>query len=438
MSRLSPPSTLALALALALAGTGPACAQILKCQAADGAVSYSQGTSCPAGSRPQAMKPPRDAASATPGEAPAPMALAQPAAHPGPAGAVVDAPLPLIETGVPAITQLAGQYGWLDADTLALTTYADPPAKAPWMVRRIVAFDVPRRSASTLVARGFVDCVDPAHALVGLELGDLESLFGVGSKAPPPAAQFQVWDAGARTLAPAPAATFAGWHPHACLKTSAEDLAIADLSLDKKPLRYLEPEHGVIAWGIGTDGHPEPPTLRTARHHAALPLSINEISHDVHWLPFAKSYQLTAGTRDTPLITMDLDGRVTKRPVPAALVQALDAAGATGRGRLLAVRGGALFVQPGPARQGGGMYLVQGERSRRVWCTASPAAGQAAGDEACTLSQPPQVAPDGCSIAFDAKPAAPLARFPADPTFKVIELCTAAEKTKATHVSLAH
>jgi hypothetical protein len=431
-------SALATGLAISLAvAAGPAAAQILKCRSADGTVSYSQSTSCPAGSRPQAMKPPRDAASATLAEATAPVTPDAPAARALPAGAVPDAPLPLIETGVPAITQLAGQYGWLDGDTLALTTYAEPPAKAPWMVRRIVAFDVARRSASTLVARGFVDCVDPAHALVGLELGDLEAIFGIGSKAPPPVPQFQVWNSGTHALAAAPAGTFAGWHPHACLKTEAEDLAVADLALDKKPLRYLEPEHGVIAWGISPEGHPEPPTLRGAQRHVVLPLSINDISHEVRWLPFAKAYQLSAGTRDTPLITMDLDGRVAKRAVPAALAQALDAAGAAGRGRLVAVRGGALFVQPGPARQGGGLYLVQGERSRRVWCTASPAAGQAAGDDACTMSQPPQVAPDGCSVAFDARPAAPVARFPADPTFKVIELCTAADKGKGTHVTLA-
>jgi len=305
------------------------------------------------------------------------------------------------------------------------------------MVRRVVAFDVPRRSASTLVTRGFVDCIEPSHGLVSLEIGDLESRFGVGSKGAPPVPRFDVWNPATHALAPAPADAFAGWHPHACVKTAPEDLAIADLSLDKKPLRYLQPEHGVIAWGIGADGHPEPPTLRGAKRQAALPLSINDVSHDVRWLPFAKAYQIAAGTRDTPLITMDLDGRVTRRAVPAPLVQALSAANAAGRGRLIAVRDGALFVQSGPARSGGGLYLVQGERSRRVWCTAAPSAGQAAGDEACTMAQDPQVSPDGCSVAFDAKSATPAGPFAAEPTFKVIELCTPAQKGKAQRVSSA-
>ena len=249
--------------------------------------------------------------------------------------------------------------------------------------------------------------------------------------------RFDVWDPAAHALAPAPAAAFAGWHPHACLKTAPEDLAISDLSLDKRPLRYLEPEHGVIAWGIGADGHPEPPTWRGPKRPIPLPLSINDVSHDVRWLPFAKAYQLTAGTRDTPLVTMDLDGRVAKQALPAALVQALDAAGATGRGKLIAIREGALFVQPGAARNGGGLYLVQAGRSRRVWCTATAAPGQAPGDDACTMSQAPQVAPDGCSVAFDAKPATSAGAFAAEPTFKVIELCTPAQKGKAQRVSSA-
>jgi hypothetical protein len=415
-------------LGLALVAALPASAQVLKCLGADGSVAYVQGTSCPGDGLPMAQKPRHEAS--------APASEAVPPAH-VPAGGVVDAPLPLVETGVPAITQYAGRFGWLDADTLALTTYSDPPAKAPWMVRRVVAFDLPRRTATTLVQRGFLDCTDPAHGLVSLEIGDLESRFGIGGTGQSPAGRFDAWNPSTHALEPTPAGAFAGWHPHACVKTAPDDLAVADLALSKKPMRYLEPEHGVIEWGLGADGHPMPPTLQGAKHHAVLPLSINDISHDVRWLPFAKAYQLAAGTPETPLVTMDPEGRVTRRAVPAALVHSLEAAGATGRGRLIAVRDGALYVQPGAARNGGGLYLVQGEQSRRVWCTATPAAGQAQGDDACTMSQPPQVAPDGCSVAFDAKPAKPARAFAGDPTFKVIELCTPVQKGKTLRLSLA-
>src|SRR5262249_21698986 len=162
-----------------------------------------------------------------------------------------------------------------------------------------------------------------------------------------------------------------------CVKPAPEDLASADPRAGTKPLRYLEPEHGVLAWGLGDDGHPEPPSLRTGHRKTMLPLSANDVSHDVRYLPWAKAYQLSAGAydrglnppRSQPLVTMTVEGRVSRQQVPSALAQALDAAGAAGAATLLAVRPGALLIQPGPARVGGGMYLVRGEKSQRVWCT---------------------------------------------------------------------
>ena len=47
-------------------------------------------------------------------------------------------------------------------------------------------------------------------------------------------------------------------------------------------------------------------------------------------------------------------------------------------------------------------------------------------DDACATSQPVQVSPDGCRVAFDAKPATG----GPDPTVRVLEVCTPAE-TKA-------
>jgi hypothetical protein len=61
-----------------------------------------------------------------------------------------------------------------------------------------------------------------------------------------------------------------------------------------------------------------------------------------------------------------------------------------------------------------------------VWCTARPAPGQAGGADGSTLSQAVAVSPDGCRIAFDARPAAAIANGFADaPTVKVITLCDA-------------
>ena len=411
--------TLTLLAAAALVAL-PAAAQIRKCQGPNG-LSYADGQ-CPPGTRPLDVP-------------------AEPKAAGGGAGpAVADEPLAAIDTGIPLIAQLAGKFVWLDADTLAVTTFGDPKAKVPWMVRKIVAFDVPSRATSTLVPRGFIDCANAEFNLVGLQLGDLESRFAIGSHAAPAVQQFELWDASARKLAPAPAEYKAAWHTKACLKPAPEDLAVDDLLGSKKPMRYLQPEHGTLEWaGLDAQGHPEGPSLHLPRRRIMLSgLSINDISHDVRYLPFRNGYQVAAGVhdrafdppKDGALITVDVDGRVARRAIPPALTRALDAAGATGAATMLAVKPGELVVQPGSPANGAGFYLVQGERARRVWCTANPAPGQAAGAGACAMTQPLALSPDGCRIAFDSPPAMPFAApFGEAPTLKVITLCDGSAPT---------
>ncbi len=394
---------------LALTLSMPAYADSQKCAGPQGATIYTD-KGCPGSA------------------APAP-AVATHAAGSAP----VDAPLALLETGVPVIVQLSGRFAWLDDDTLAITTFADPNAKAPWMVRKIVAYDVPSHAVSTLVPRGFIACTNPAYKLVSLEIGDLESRFAIGSHAAPAVQQFEIWNPATRTLAPAPAEFKADWHPAACMKPAPEDLAIHDLLDSRKPVRYLQPEHGTVVWGMLDDaGHPIGPTLVTARKKVVLAASINDVSHDVRYLPFRKAYQLSAGVhdraldppRDVALVTMDLDGRVTRHALPAGLTRQLDALGAPAPAEMIATHAGDLVIQPGPAINGGGLYLVQGEQSHRIWCTAKPAPGQAAGADACTMSQALAVSPDGCRIAFDARPAGAIANgYPASPTVKVLALC---------------
>jgi hypothetical protein len=359
--------------------------------------------------------------------------FAAPAASASRGGPPVDAPLQIQETGVPVIVQVPGHFAWLDDDTLAITTFADPNAKAPWMVRKIIAYDVPSRSITTLVARGFVDCTNAGYNLVSLETGDLESRFAIGSRAAPPVQQFEIWDPAARRLSPAPAEFKSSWHPSACMKPAPEDLSLHDLLASKKPLRYLQPEHGMLTWGALDDsGHPTGPTLVTAKKKVTLALAFGEISHDVRWLPFRKAYQLAPGVhdraldppRDVPLLTMDLDGHLARHPLPAGLVHQLDALGTPAPAEMVATQAGDLVIQPGPAAKGGGLYLVQGEQSQRIWCTATPAPGQAAGPDACAMTQAVAVSPDGCRIAFDARPATAVANgYPASPTLKVLTLC---------------
>ena len=359
--------------------------------------------------------------------------VAAPAAARSAGPAPVDAPLEIQETGVPVIIQVPGRFAWLDDDTLAITTFADPRAKAPWMVRKIVAYDVPSRTSTVLVARGFVDCTNAGYNLVSLDVGDLESRFAIGSRAAPSVQQFDVWDPAAHKLSPAPAEFKAGWHPSACMKPAPEDLGVHDLEGSRKPVRYLQPEHGTLVWGtLDENGHPAGPMLVTPKKKIALALTINDISHDVRWLPFRKAYQLAPGVHDRlldpprnqPLIMMDLDGRISRHAIPDGLVRQLDTLKAPAPAEMTATQAGDLVFQPGMAGNGGGLYLVQGEQSRRIWCTSGAVHGQAGGIDGCAMSQPVAVSPDGCRIAFDARPAGAVPNgFPDSPTVKVLTLC---------------
>ena len=399
---------------LALALSTPAFADLQKCAGPQGTTLYTD-KDCPPTAKP--------AGSATRATAVA-------------AGAApVDAALEIQDTGVPAIVQMPGRFAWLDDDTLAITTFADANAKAPWMVRKIIAYDVPSRRSSLLVPRGFLDCANAGYKLVSLDNGDLESRFAIGSKAAPSVQQFAIWDPAAHALGPAPAEFKAGWHPSACMKPAPEDLGVHDLLGSKKPVRYLQPEHGTVVWGTLDDsGHPIGPTLLTARKKVVLAASINDVSHDVRYLPFRNAYQLAPGVhdraldppRDVPLVTMDLDGRLSRHAIPAGLTRQLDALGAPAPAEMIATKAGDLVIQPGAAPNGGGFYLVQGEQSRRVWCTATPGPGQAAGAGGCATTQAVALSPDGCRVAFDAPPAGALANgFGAATTVKVITLCDA-------------
>ena len=413
---------------LALVLCAPAFADLQKCVDPLGTVTYTD-KDCPGAPKP---------ASARPAVVPVPPIAT--------GAAPVDSPLEILDTGIAVITQMPGRFAWLDDDTLAITTFADPNAKAPWMVRKIVAYDVPAHAASVLVPRGFIDCVEAGHRLVSLDVGDLESRFAIGSRAAPSVQQFALWDPATRKLAAAPADIKATWHPSACVKPAPEDLAVHDLLATRKPLRYLQPEHGVLSWGaLDDDGHPGGPVLVTAKKKIPLALAINDISHDVRWLEFRRAYQLAPGVhdrladppRDVPLLTMDLDGRLARHAIPAGLTRQLDALSAPGPAEMIAAQGGDLVVQPGRAANGGGLYLVQGEQSRRIWCTAKPVPGLAASVDACVMSQPVAVSPNGCRIAFDARPAGAIANgSPGSPTVKVITLCdgrapTAAGRKKA-------
>jgi hypothetical protein len=413
-----------LAAAAMVAAAWPAHADVHKCQGPKG-VTYSDGP-CPSNSQSvtytprellkntpdptQDLPPPRAGRDAPP-PAPAPVTHA---------GRVTDAPAPEWDTGLPVIEQVPGRSAWLDADTIAVTTFSEPRAQVPWMVRRIVAADVRTRTAATIVPKGFLDCTNPALGLVGLQVGDLESRFAVRSTAPAAVQRFMLWDAARHAVGPATADYATGWHAASCLKPAPEDVASNEWWEGNRAVRYLQPKDGIVKWGIGESGRPEGPWLQNGGRRTMLDVSTTDLAKQVRYLPFRHAYQLVDGRYggvahlDTPLVLLTPEGKLVKTPLPASLRQALDAVNPVAVS--FAVKNGLLVQVPGPAAQGGGLYLAQGDQAHRVWCTAgSPGAAE------CRIDQALEISPDGCKVAFDA-------RSPAGggvPTLRVLDLCAA-------------
>jgi hypothetical protein len=432
----TPSPSPSLSLVLGASASAPALADVHKCKGAKGVITYSDAP-CPGESEVdytprellkaapvpgQDVPPARSPANPPPGLA---GARANPAANGG--GRVPDAPAPAWDTRLDVIEQIPGRSAWLDADTLAVTTYGDPKASVAWMVRKVVAADVRTHAVTDLVPRGFLDCANPEAGLVGIHTGTLEGRFAVRSNAPPPVQRFLQWDAALHKASPAAGDLASGWHAASCLKPAPADLALDDWWEGTRALRYLQPKDGLIHWGLFDGGRPEGPSLQNGTRKTMLDASVDDISRHVRHLPWRKAYQLspghyTAGTRkETPLVLMSTDGRITRTAMPAALRQQLDALNPSAVATTFAMKPGLLVQVPGATVIGGGLYLAQGDGAKRLWCV--PGAGPEAGE--CRIAQDLEFSPDGCKVAFDARAGGGLGLAAGQATMRVIDVCAA-------------
>ena len=191
--------------------------------------------------------------------------------------APVDAPLEILETGVPVIVQMPGRFAWLDDDTLAITTFADAERQGAVdgaQDRRLRRARRARRSV--LVPRGFVDCTNAGYNLREPGRSATSSRASRSARrAAPSVQQFDVWDPAARKLTPGAGRIQGRLAPVGLHEAGARGPAACTTSQgSKKPVRYLQPEHGTLVWGaLDENGHPIGPTLVTPKKKVALALS---------------------------------------------------------------------------------------------------------------------------------------------------------------------
>lgn len=198
------------------------------------------------------------------------------------------------------------------------------------------------------------------------------------------------------------------WNWHTCSQTTREDSDTGKIEFLKKFVgkAYLRPEDGSLNWD------PSPPpakgfpvSLITAKGlRKPLDLSSAEFVPLPVYFPFLKGYVLMGGQYVTggatiayhgsevdqlPVVTLRTDGAVARSYLPSALKTFLDRR--VSHGLTFPVAGGMLAYNAGLSKEGGGIYLIKGETSTRIWCSPLNYS-----EYDCNLLAV-EISPDGCN-----------------------------------------
>jgi hypothetical protein len=346
-------------------------------------------------------------------------------------GKVADAELPAIETGVAMLSNARGRFAWLDAHTLAITTYAgDMNAQHAWTAQQVVAFDTRSRQRRTIVPQGRLICTNPAAHVASVAVGDTRAIFLGKEFGPAPTNQWFKWDRAANRLAAWPEQAHPNWNAHLCRQTLVEDATQPTPGAHGNQSRiYLQPGEGFITWDRTFGNAPRPVRLKSGQRDIAIEATSDQIGLDITHLPFLGAHLLTAGAHRWtekrgeqlfPALLLRANGTVERVPFPSSLAAHFSERRLTSDALLLPVAGGTLAIVADRASAGGGLYLTRDGKSSRVWFAGAPA------HESFRIMSAIEVSPDGCRVAFDAR--WPRTSDPAsmglEGSVKIIEVCT--------------
>ncbi|RYE98074.1 MAG: hypothetical protein EOO77_37900 [Oxalobacteraceae bacterium] len=318
---------------------------------------------------------------------------------------------------------------WLDSNTLAITTSKD----SEFWNGTTVAVDVAARSASVLLAHGFLNCVN--DGLVAMVKGSRARQYAGGylkPDAPDPVNVFYRWNAKTKRLESEEPESKPSWNWYICAQTHADDIRRPDIGFYGHNVRYLKPRDGVLQWAAAVTKDAATPVFLAKSGNAPIPVAVDagDIALVPPYLPFSDQYLLTAGrfvvrggidhngkmVDELPAITLARDGRVTRAMLPTSLKAVLDSlARGGGDGSTQPTAAGLLVAYNSWPAQGGGLYVSDAGGVKRVWCLPS-----VHNDDPCSLERL-EVSPDGCQIAFVEQRGYPK-------TVKIIRLCSSARE----------
>jgi len=339
------------------------------------------------------------------------------------AAAVADQPVPDVDTQIRVIEAQVEmtRIDWLDANTLAVGTYADD--KAPdWTAQRVVAYDFAARGTRVLIPQGALRCANTDGGVLSAAVGDTRVYYRGDVRGAKPAETLFRWRNGVLQPADAELAT-ANWNRLACLQTDAEDRDSIDWMFGRRPVRYLLKRHGQLRWPTVYQEQAQPLALHREGRSIPVALTNKDLGRLAVYRPWLDAYQLAIGgsvpgatPRDLPMLLMKPDGAVTRTPIPASLLEHLRGGYAEASALMFPVACGALVYSGEKFNPRRGLYLVNGNDARRIWCTPEQQARGSAYDDICRITTELAISPDGCKVAFGAK-----ALF--EPTVRIVQVC---------------
>lgn len=300
-----------------------------------------------------------------------------------------------------SVTRNIGKFLWLDEDTLAITTPRGEENK--FWDSKIVAVSAASGKVTTILERGFLNCVDPSNQMVALVKGSQASSYYPPDNAPglEPTPLFLIWNKSGRRFEKEEGVPHPTENWLACVRSNSQDSMEHPLEMASKTYRLLSKSHGSLRWGTGEGG--KVMLVSTDGVSKMVALSPREIAPVLQYLPFANRYLVSSGRvflrgthvkredevlTEIPLTTLSPSGLVGRENISATMKKQLEDLGATDP-FLLPVARGTLI-----AGNGLGIYLKSGEILSKMWCE-SPY-----GNSSCNYGQGLEVSPDGCKVAF--------------------------------------
>jgi len=222
-----------------------------------------------------------------------------------------------------------------------------------------------------------------------------------------------------------------------CLKTSKEYAAATPMEFLQQRIRFLLANDGYITWESGSYDKNKPgPQLLLVSGEGKPPKPLNATTDDISfpvYLPFSKSYLLKTGrfvtgnsrftvrgeaVMEMPTVVMDRNGKISKTLVADTMSKSSSGA----EGIAFPSAAGTIVYADNGGRpdSGSGIYLLNGDAYKRIWCTAPDKTTVAnLKEEFCGLASKIELSPNGCKLAFYASENSYFSRS----SLKIIDIC---------------